>query len=78
MRLKSPAVLRALMHQSGLSTRRLAKAAQLSHHSAIDHLLSGRRDTCPDLSAARIASALGAPPGLLFEPDQTDTESAAS
>ncbi|MGW5514661.1 helix-turn-helix domain-containing protein [Nocardia africana] len=67
MKLKSVATLRALMNQAGLSTRALAHKAGLSHHSTIDHLLSGRRDTCDPVRATGIATALGAPSELLWE-----------
>lgn len=66
VRLKSAALLRALMEQQGVSTRALAAAAGV-HHSFIDHLLSGRRDTCQAAVVARIARKLSAPRDLLFE-----------
>ncbi|BCK58328.1 hypothetical protein NWFMUON74_61000 [Nocardia wallacei] len=54
------------MHQSGLSTRELARRVG-SHHSFIDHLLSGRKDTCAADRADKIASAIKAPTDVLFE-----------
>ncbi|MCM6777749.1 helix-turn-helix domain-containing protein [Nocardia sp. CDC159] len=56
------------MHQNGLSTRQLANRGGV-HHSFIDHLLSGRRDTCAERSARRIAAALHTPVSVLFTSD---------
>ncbi|WP_067671672.1 helix-turn-helix domain-containing protein [Nocardia miyunensis] len=65
MRLRSPETLRALMHQSGLSTRELATAAQC-HNSFIDHLLHGRRDSCASPLATKLAEAVDVPVSVLF------------
>lgn len=66
MRLKSRETLRALMIQAGLSHRRLAEEAGVRHHSTIDHLLSGSRDTVNKRDAEGISAALDANPGLLW------------
>lgn len=68
MRLRSPETLRALMHQSGLSTRELAAVANC-HNSFIDHLLHGRRDSCAEPLAAKLAEAVDVPVGVLFAGD---------
>ncbi|MEU1550282.1 helix-turn-helix transcriptional regulator [Nocardia sp. NPDC005745] len=68
MRLKSSDTLRALMHQSGLSTRGLA--AQVGcDHSFIDHLLAGRRLGAGHELASEISRAVGAPEDLLWDGD---------
>jgi transcriptional regulator with XRE-family HTH domain len=67
MRLRSAETLRALMRQQNLSLSALASAAQCSK-SFISHLLSGRRSTCTDDLASRIASALDVPVHVLFVP----------
>lgn len=67
MRLRSPATLRALMEQECLTTRRLAAKVEV-HHSTIDHLLAGRRDSTGEDLADAIAKALRAPIELLWEP----------
>lgn len=69
--MRSTETLRALMHQAGLSTRGLALAAGV-HHSFIDHLLSGRRETCGPTVTESIAGTLGAPPSVLFEPESDE------
>jgi transcriptional regulator with XRE-family HTH domain len=65
MRLRSAETLRALMRQQNKSLGTLASAAQCSK-SFISHLLSGRRNTCTDDLASRIASALDVPVHVLF------------
>jgi transcriptional regulator with XRE-family HTH domain len=67
MRLRSAETLRALMRQQRLSLGALATAAQCSK-SFVSHLLSGRRSTCTDDLATRIASALEVPVHVLFAP----------
>lgn len=68
MRLRSPETLQALMHQTGLSTRELARVAHC-HNSFIDHLLHGRRDSCAAPLAAKLAEAVDVPVSVLFAPD---------
>ncbi|MDQ1739961.1 MAG: hypothetical protein QOE53_1613 [Pseudonocardiales bacterium] len=70
MRLRSAETLRALMRQQNLSLSALASAAQCSK-SFISHLLSGRRSTCTDELASRIASALDVPVHVLFVPSKS-------
>lgn len=68
MRLKDRRMLRQYMDYRGLRTvRELATAAGISH-STVGHLHSGVRSTCKPETASAIERALGAPPGLLFDP----------
>ena len=73
MRLRSAETLRALMRQQNLSLSALASAAQCSK-SFISHLLAGRRSTCTDELASRIASALDVPVHVLFVPSKSITD----
>ena len=73
MRLRSAETLRALMRQQNLSLSALASAAQCSK-SFISHLLAGRRSTCTDELAGRIASALDVPVHVLFVPSKSITD----
>lgn len=66
MKLKSAAVLRALMNQDDFSLGRLARYAGCSK-SFISHLLSGRRASCTPELATRIAEALDVPVEILFD-----------
>ena len=72
MRLRSAETLRALMRQQGLSLSGLARAARCSK-SFISHLLSGRRSSCSDDLAGRIAGALEVPVHVVFVPSQSAT-----
>lgn len=67
MKLKSPAMLKQYMEYKHLTIRQLAVAAGISR-SIVGHLCSGERSTCKPQTAGKIESALGCPPGLLFEP----------
>ncbi len=73
MRLRSAETLRALMRQQNLSLSGLASAAQCSK-SFISHLLSGRRNTCTDGLADRIAVALDVPTRVIFVPSKSTTD----
>jgi transcriptional regulator with XRE-family HTH domain len=73
MRLRSAETLRALMRQQGLSLSGLATAAQCSK-SFISHLLSGRRNTCTNALAERIAEALDVPTRVIFVPSKSITD----
>lgn len=73
MRLRSAETLRALMRQQKLSLSGLASAAQCSK-SFISHLLSGRRSTCTDGLADRIAAALDVPTRVIFVPSKSTTD----
>lgn len=68
VRLKSPATLRALMDQQGVTVRSLASAAGLSGHSMIQQLRDGSRPGCTVRVAEGIATALGTTTGTLFAP----------
>ena len=70
MRLRSTETLRALMRQQNLSLGGLAVAAECSK-SFVSHLLSGRRSTCTDALADRIAEALDVPTRVLFVPSKS-------
>ena len=61
------------MRQQGLSLSGLASAAQCSK-SFISHLLSGRRNTCTDALADRIAAALDVPTRVIFVPSKSTTD----
>jgi plasmid maintenance system antidote protein VapI len=52
----------------GLSERGFAARCELSH-STVNHLITGRRESCAPDTAAVIESVLGCPPGLLFSSD---------
>lgn len=70
MRLNSKDLLRALVGpepDKKMSGRTLARYID-RHPSFIDHLLSGRRNSCTPQTAERIAEALGVPLTLLFTP----------
>lgn len=60
------------MRQQNLSLGGLAAAAQCSK-SFISHLLSGRRNTCSDALADRIAAALDVPTRVIFVPSKSIT-----
>lgn len=65
MKLTSPATLKALMQQRDFSYARLARYAGCSK-SFISHLVAGRKKTCGDPLATRIAEALSVPKEILF------------
>jgi transcriptional regulator with XRE-family HTH domain len=77
MRLRSAETLRALMRQQNLSLGALASAAQCSK-SFVSHLLSGRRSSCTDELASRIAWALDVPVHVLFVPSKSITDRQAA
>lgn len=67
-RLRHPELLRGAMRYAGLSVRELSEACgSMSYRSAIGHLLSGRRDTCPAQLAAKIERRLHLPAFNLFD-----------
>lgn len=68
MRLKSPEILRAYMQQEPCSLGDLAKRVECSK-GFISHLLAGRRATCTQPLADRIAESFGLPTSALFVPD---------
>jgi transcriptional regulator with XRE-family HTH domain len=70
MRLRSPDTLRALMKQSNLSLQDLGDLIG-KHKSFISHLLAGRRYSCKNETAQRIALALHVPLEVLFEAKQS-------
>jgi hypothetical protein len=66
-RLKSPATLRVLMDQEGVSVRGLASAAGLNGHSMIQQLRDGSRPGCSSEVADAIAGRLNTTRETLFE-----------
>ena len=67
MRLKSPEILLAFMNQKNFSMGRLAIYSQCSK-GFISHLLAGRKPSCSEELAKRIAEALDVPVVALFDP----------
>ena len=68
MQLRSRRALGDYIDLLGISERQLARNAGLSH-STVNHLVTGRRDSCSLQTAVAIERALGCPPGLLFAPE---------
>ncbi len=67
MRLKDRRMLLQYMDYKRMKIRELAAAANVSR-ATIGHLHSGARKTVKPATARAIEEALGAPPGLLFDP----------
>jgi plasmid maintenance system antidote protein VapI len=65
MRLRSRQLFKECIALQGLSERALAVRAGVAH-ATVNHLASGRRDTCTPETARALEDALGCPPGLLF------------
>ncbi len=65
MRLRSREVLVECLELACISERELARRAGLSH-STVNHLCTGRRDTCSQQSACAIEKALDLEEGKLF------------
>lgn len=68
MRLRSRRALADYIDLLGISERQLSRTAGLSH-STVNHLVTGRRDSCSLATAVAIERALGCPAGLLFAPE---------
>jgi DNA-binding Xre family transcriptional regulator len=68
MQLRSRRALADYIDLLGISERQLARTAGLSH-STVNHLVTGRRESCSLRTAVAIERALDCPPGLLFAPD---------
>jgi len=66
VRVRDSSALRAYPRLLGLSERALAARAGVGH-ATVNHLLSGRRQTCLPQTAAAIEAALACPPGLFFD-----------
>lgn len=70
--LRDPKILRHAMDHPGRGTsysiRELAKAAGLTHHALIGHLLTGERRDCDVATAHAIAEAVGVAVLVLFAP----------
>lgn len=67
MKLRSPEMLRIMMRDHGFSMARLARYADCSK-SMISHLCEGRKSSCSQELAVRIAEAFGVSAEVLFEP----------
>ncbi|HEY0169204.1 MAG TPA: helix-turn-helix domain-containing protein [Jatrophihabitans sp.] len=65
MRLRSREVLVECLELACISERELARRAGLSH-STVNHLCTGRRDSCSAQSAGAIEHALDLDKGKLF------------
>ena len=72
MQLRSRRALADYIDLLGVSERQLARSAGLSH-STVNHLVTGRRNSCSLHTAVAIERALDCPLGLLFSPD-TDAD----
>jgi transcriptional regulator with XRE-family HTH domain len=72
MQLRSRRALADYIDLLGISERQLARSAGLSH-STVNHLVTGRRNTCSLRTAVAVERALDCPLGLLFSPD-TDAD----
>jgi len=65
VRLRSREILVECLEIAGLTERELARRAGLSH-STVNHLCTGRRDSCSWRSAHAIEEALDLDDGRLF------------
>ena len=65
MRLRSREILVECLELVGMTERELARRAGLSH-STVNHLCTGRRDSCSRQSACAIEHALNLDEGKLF------------
>jgi transcriptional regulator with XRE-family HTH domain len=63
--LRSREILVECLELAGLTERELARRAGLSH-STVNHLCTGRRDSCSRESATAIEKALSLDEGKLF------------
>lgn len=70
MILRDPDTMRGYLRLLNLSERALATRAGIGH-ATLNHLLSGRRETCSAETAAALESALSCPAGLFFAPAPT-------
>ncbi len=67
MRVRDPDALRSYLRLLGISERGLATRAGVAH-ATVNHLVSGRRETCTEATARAIEAALECPTGVFFEP----------
>lgn len=66
VRVRDRSALRAYLRLLGLSERELAARAGVGH-ATVNHLLSGRRQTCSPRTAEALETALACPPGVFFD-----------
>ena len=67
MRVRDRVTLRGYVRLLRLSERSLATRAGVSH-ATVNHLLSGRRETCSPETARAIEAVLACQEGIFFEP----------
>ena len=67
MRVRDRDTLRGFVRLMRMSERSLAVQAGVGH-ATVNHLLSGRRETCSPETAEAIEYVLGCPSGVFFEP----------
>ena len=67
MLLRDAETMRGYLRLLNLSERELASRAGIGH-ATLNHLLSGRRETCSAGTAAALEQALDCPDGLFFAP----------
>ncbi|MCW2495836.1 helix-turn-helix transcriptional regulator [Jatrophihabitans sp.] len=72
MRVRDRDTLRAYVRLMRLSERGLAARAGVGH-ATVNHLLSGRRETCSPETAQAIEKVLGCAGGVFFEPVRRTT-----
>lgn len=72
MKLRSPEILRAFMNQKHFSMGRLATYSKCSK-GFVSHLVAGRKTSCSEDLARRIAEALDVPVVALFDPRASAT-----
>lgn len=70
MRVRDRATMRGYVRLMRLSERALAAQAGVGH-ATVNHLLSGRRETCSPETAEAIEYVLGCASGVFFEPVET-------
>ena len=71
MRLRSRAALVDRLEIGDMSEREVARRAGLGQ-ATVNHLVTGRRDTCRADTALLVEQVLGMPVGSLFSPETAD------
>jgi plasmid maintenance system antidote protein VapI len=67
MKLRSRGMLRQRLDALDISEREVARSASLGH-ATVNHLVTGRRQTCNDSTARAIARVLRVDVHALFDP----------
>jgi hypothetical protein len=78
VQLRDPHTLRAVMVAKDMTGARLGRLAGGVSRQFVNQLLSGRRTSCSDETAALIENALDARPGSLFLPAPVKTRQDAA